>query len=166
MGLASQFGDHAYECKNCGNKMELYAPRCPVCGNKKLTHVKTEKSPEGFRRVNEEVRDTTKTAPPAVSIAVLIIILAIGMAVASMFAPPRQESMTKPEPSPVVEPTAKSQASAHVSNSQSSKRIKRANSHPVISKTHDVSTTSYSTPKPVTKMKLWEASSDDEGGNP
>ncbi len=152
MGLASHFGDQAaYKCKKCGQTVALYTPSCPRCLDNTL--VKTEKAPEAFRTVKEEIRDTRKPVHPVVPFAALVIVVALAVAVSTMFAPPRPESMTKPEPRPKVGSTAKS---VHISNNQSSKRSKN-------SKAHGVST---ATPKPATPMKLWEAGSDDEGGDP
>lgn len=158
MGLANQFGGNqaAYQCKNCGHTLALYAPCCPKCLDKTLVQVKTEKSKEGFRREAEASRETPKTGNPVASIAGLAIILGIAAGVYYYFSPPRPESITRTEPPRIVAPIR----SVRVSN-QSSKRTKRSN--PVVSKTRPVPA---STPKPTTPMKLWEASSDDEGGDP
>ncbi len=165
MGLANHFGDQAYQCKSCGHKMALYAPCCPVCLNKTLAPIKTDKVPEGYRANNVETSDTSKPASPIAPIVGLLIILAIGITASYIFAPPKTESTIRPDPAAAVESTPKAQP-VRVSNYQSNKHNKHPNTRPVVAKTHAASTASFSAPKPVTKMKLWEASSDDEGGSP
>lgn len=155
MGLANQFGENpaAYKCKNCGHTLALYAPCCPKCLDKSLVQVKTEKSnKEGFRREAEDSRDTKTPGNPVVSVVALAIILGLAYAAYSMFAP-RPESRT--EPAPTVGTTVRPQTRPRVST----KRNKR--SSPVVSRTPAASTSS-STPRPTTPMKLWEAGSDDE----
>ena len=167
MGLASHFGGEqaAYQCKKCGHTMTLYAPRCPLCLNKTITQVKTEKSPEAFRAVTEAKEQASKPGPSVVPFAALAIVLALAAAAFTMFGQPRPESITRTDPSPKVGSTAKSRSSRMpVSNNHSSKRTKRSNA--VTAKPRGGSTPGSSTPAPATPMKLWEASSDDEGESP
>ncbi len=165
MGLANHFGDQAYQCKSCGHKMALYAPCCPVCLNKSITAVKTEtRSGEAFRTADQEIGETRKPDTPVATYVGLAVLAAICLAVLTMFSPPRPASVAKPDLSPKIEEsTARSQANSS-SVLASSRRNKHPNIRPVVSRAH-VSTARSSTPKPVTPMKLWEASSDDEGGN-
>lgn len=169
MGLANQFGEQAYRCDVCGHAMALYAPHCPVCLSKTLTRVKEEKVTGGAWTADEEVPETKKPASPLISLVMVAAIVAACVVAYAIFAGPRPEAATRPEPGARAgESTAQQEAgssSTHVA--QPSRHIRHASIRPAISRPHPVSTGSLPPPpKHAVPMRLWEATSGDEDDSP
>ena len=160
MGLAGVFGDQNYVCKSCGHSMAEYAPHCPICLNKTLVRVESQRLRGPGKSANEQpARETQPPRNPVVAYGAGALLLALLIAAYNLFLAPKQDG------SRLGQAPARSEVNDSArSLSQPVRHVKHVAPHPVAARVHTVPTARASAP-PRTPMKLWQGTKEDEGGD-